>query len=164
MKKITSVLAAATLVALVTTGCLTSRKQVVTSTPSGFTTNYVTTVNEGNLALDAGVLQASAAIAVNAALIQTHNDPQVISALKNAKVALDGILGGTSQQTTQQVVDLLKANGNPALVAQVTSIVNAVSALEQQLLAKYGTTVAGEISLEILKSLDAGLAVGLQGH
>lgn len=150
--------------ALAFTGCVIGHKQVVTSTPAGFTTNTVAVVNEGNLALDAAALQASTAIAVNAVLIQTHKDPNVISALKNAKVAMDGILGGTSQQTTQQVVDLLKANGNPALVAQVQSIVQTVSALEQKLLATYGTTVAGEIGIEILKSLDAGLSTGLAGQ
>lgn len=162
MKKLISIVP---FVAMLTSGCVIGHKQVVSgSAATGYTTNSVAFVNEANLTLDASALQATTAIAVNVVLVQTHKDPQIIAALKNAKVAMDGILGGTSQQTTQQVIDILKANGNPSLVAQVTSIVNAVSALEQQLLAKYGTTIAGEISIEILKSLDAGLGVGLAGQ
>lgn len=146
------------------TGCVLGKKTTVTTNPNGtFTTNTVVVVNEANLALDSAALQAATAIGVNAVRIQTKNDPGVIQAMKDAKTALDGILMGASQQTTDQVLALLKANGNPALQQQVTSLVQTISALEQGLLQKYGATVAGEITLSILKSVDAGLAIGLAG-
>jgi len=163
MKQIVNVLAILGLVAM-SAGCVLGKKTSVTANPNGtFTTNTTVIVNEANLTIDSAALQAATAIAVNTVRIQTHNDPGVLSALRNAKVALDGVLMGASQQTTAQVLDILRANGNPALQQQVTSLVQTISALEQSLLQKYGVTVAGEITISILKSVDAGLAIGVAG-
>jgi hypothetical protein len=155
--------AALAAIAIVTlnTGCVTSKVQKVDAT-TGFT-NTVVVVNQANLALDSAALQGVTAIAVNTVVNQTHKDPNVVAALKNAKVALDGILGGANQQTTQQVLDLLKLQGNQALADQVTMLVQTASSLEQQLLAKYGQGVAGQISISLLKAISAGLSIGLAG-
>lgn len=142
-------------------GCVTSK--VAQISPTG-TTNYVTVVNQSNLELDSAVLQSVTAVAVATAITQTHNDPGVIAALKNAQMALNGILSGSNQQTTDQVLALLKAQGNQVLSAQVTALVSAVSAKEQELLQTYGQTVSGQITTEILKAINAGLVVGLAGH
>lgn len=161
MKKLFSVCLFA---AVFVSGCVIGHKTSVATNPNGtFTTNTVAIVNEANLSLDCVAIQGATAIAVNAVRVQTKNDPNVLNAIKNAKVALDGILTGANQQTTAQVMDILKSQGNPALQQQVASLVQTVSALEQSLLQKYGTTVAGEITLSILKSIDAGLAIGLAG-
>jgi hypothetical protein len=163
MKKI-AVFAALIAVVGLSSGCVTSKKIGIVTNPDGTsTTNITVVVNEANLALDCAAIQAATAVSVNAVRIQSKNDPGVISALKNAKTALDGILLGANQQTTDQVLTILKANGNPELQQQVSSLVQTISTVEQALLQKYGTTVKGEITLSILKSIDAGLAIGLAG-
>lgn len=165
MKSRIILLTSVPIVAVLFTACMTQKVPVVTgSAATGFSTNMVTEINTANLALDSAALQGATAIAVNLVLTQTKHDPGVVQALKNAHIAIDGILVGASQQTTAQVLEMLKIQNNAALSAQATSIMNAASALEQQLLAKYGASVAGQISIEILKSVDAGLAVGLSGQ
>ena len=162
--KLFALLGLAFVAAFAIVGCVTAKKITTTANADGtFTTNTTTVVNEANLALDCAGIQVVTAVSVNAVRIQSKNDPNVLNALKNAKVALDGILTGANQQTTAQVLTILKANDNPALQQQVSSLVQTVSALEQSLLQKYGTGVAGEITLSILKSVDAGLAIGLAG-
>ena len=62
-----------------------------------------------------------------------------------------------------QTTKLLGANGNPALAQQVTPLIGQVSVLEQQLLAKYGQGVTGQISVAIAKAVYNGIVVGLAG-
>ena len=155
------------IVAAVAIGCVAQKHQVVTgsgTTGDPFTTNTVWQVNTNNLLLDSAILSVGTSVAVNTAINGSHNDPGVIAALKNAQVGLGGILNGTNPQTTAQVVEILKAQGNPALVQQVTDMTGAISGLEQQLLAKYGVTVAGQISVALTKAVYSGLTVGLAGH
>lgn len=152
-------------VAVLATGCLTTKNTSVTPTSTGgLTTNVWYTVNTNNLALDCAGVQVVTAVAVNAALNASHNDPGVVNALKSAQVALGGILNGTNPQTTAQVVALLNAQGNPALTSQVTQLIQSLSAVEQQLLAKYGITVTGQISVALTQAVYSGLTVGLSGH
>jgi len=161
MKKLAVSLA---LIAVVSVGCMTSKKVTTSANPDGsFTSTTNVVVNEANLALDCTAISGVTAVAVNTALIQSKHDPVVLQALKNSKTALDAILFGTSQQTTQQVLDLLKINGNPALEQQVSQLVDTVSKLELALLQKYGTTVKGEIANSILQAIDTGLTIGLAG-
>lgn len=164
MKKLASFALLTAVIGLLSTGCAIAHKSTITANPNGtYTTNTTAVVNESNLALDCVAVQGATAIAVNVVLVQTKHDAGVIESLKNAKLALDGILLGSNQQTTQQVLELLKANGNPALQQQLTQLIDTASKLEQGLIQKYGVTVAGEIALSILKSIDAGLAIGLAG-
>ena len=164
-KRNTILLVATISIAAAVAGCMTTKKQVVGTDSSGATfTNTVTVVNEGNLALDATGVQVATAIAVNTVLVQTKYDPQVLQALKNAKTALDGILTGVNSETSQQVVAMLKLQNNASLSSQVDTLLQAISAAEQNLLAKYGATVAGEITVAMVKAVDAGLTVGLNGH
>ena len=139
------------------TGCVTSKRQVVTNG----VTNTVVVVNEANLAFDAAGLQAATAVAVNAVLAR---DPSAVGPLKTAQTVLAGVLNGTSPQTTAQVIALLKAQNNSALNQEMTTLVGEISALEQKLLAQYGATVAGEISVALTKAVYSGLTVGLAGH
>lgn len=163
--KIAKLIALAILVtgfAILATGCATSKTQTVTPNGSGgFTTNTVYTVNTNNLALDSAAAQVATAVAVNVVI---NAEPQSVPALKNAQAALGGILKGTNQQTTQQVIDLLKAQGNPVLAQQVTTLIGSLSAVEQNLLAKYGQGVAGQITLSLAEAVYSGLSVGLAGH
>ena len=145
------------IIASLNTGCVTKKVQTVTNGQ----TNTVTVVNQENLDLDAAALQGATSIAT--AFIVSKGNPADIAALKNAELAINGILNGANQQTTQQVIDLLKANGSATLQTQVSGLVQAASALEQKLLNKYGTTVAGQISVELTKAIYAGLVIGLAG-
>jgi hypothetical protein len=149
-------------------GCMTSKTTTVT--PGGTTaggvvfgpvTNTVTTVNEANLALDCGVLQGLVAAGVS---IVVQKEPGSIPALKDAELALDGILNGANTNTTAQALALLGSNSNPVLASEITSLMQVGSALEQKLLAKYGQSVTGEISLALTKAVYGGLVIGLAGQ
>jgi hypothetical protein len=143
-------------------GCMTSKVTTVTH-PTGGTgtvTNTVTVVNTNNLILDASVIQAAVATGVSVAI---QKDPSTIPAFKDAQMALDGVLNGSNTNTTAQVLALLGNDSNPTIASEVTPLISVASSLEQQLLAKYGSGVAGQISLAIAKAVDAGLIVALQG-
>lgn len=155
LKTLTLTFATITLVSF--TGCLTSKQ--VTTNPNGTSTTN-TVVNQANLLLDTSVLQGATAIATSVAI---QKDPSVIPALKDTQVALNGILNGSNSNTTTQVLGLLGTNSNPVLAAEITPLIGTVSGLEQTLLAKYGTNVAGQISIAIAKAVDGGLVVGLNG-
>lgn len=159
-KQTTIVLTLASLLisGLLIAGCVTSKVQ--TPGPNG-TTITTTVVNTNNLNLDAAVLQGATAISVS---LLVQKDPSTIQPLKNAHVALDGILNGANQMTTQEVLTMLKASGNPQLSAEVTSLVQTASSLEQTLLAKYGAEVGGQIAVAVTRAVDAGLIIGLAGH
>lgn len=151
------------------TGCMTSKTTTVTPggtnsvTGAGYlpVTNTVVTVNQANLTLDCGVLQGITAGAVS---VVVAKEPGSIPALKDAAVALDGILNGANTNTTAQVIGLLGGNANPVLNTEVTSLLSTVSALEQQLLAKYGPMVGGQIALAITRAVSEGLVTGLAGQ
>ncbi|MDE2101119.1 MAG: hypothetical protein KGL39_27980 [Patescibacteria group bacterium] len=143
-------------------GCMTSKVTSVTANGSGgFSTNVVTVVNTNNLILDSAAFQGATAIAASIAI---EKDPGVVPALKQAQIALDGVLNGASTNTVQDVLTSLKIQNNPVLNQQVSSLLAAASSLEQQLLAKYGVSVAGQITLSLAKAADAGLMLALQGH
>lgn len=155
MKKL---IAGALLAAVVTTGCVLSKKQTVTPNGTGgFTTNVVTTVNELNLALWTGGTRLAAA----GLTAEFKKDPVAVKALTDAHIALDGILHGANTNTTANVVEMLKSTGNPQLTMETTSFMNSVSKIEQGLLEKYGTTVAGEISVAFTQAISDGIALGL---
>lgn len=162
MKNILLFCSLATLV-LSQTGCLTSKTATVSQSPTGtFTTNYVTTVNTANLALWTTGASVATTVAVNTILASTKNDPTVLADLKKAQIALDGVVSGANQATTADVINMLKANGNPVLAQEVTGLITSISALEQQALVNAGATVPGEISLSFAKAVNSGLMVGLQ--
>lgn len=163
MKKIFSIAAMAVLLTLSQTGCVTSKTATVTQSPTGtFSTNYVTTVDTANLALWTTGASVATTVAVNAILSATKNDPAVLADLQKAQIALDGVVNGANQATTADVINMLKANGNPVLAQEVTGLVQSISALEQQALVNAGQTTAGEISLSFAKAVNSGLIVGLQ--
>ncbi len=146
------------IVTLVTGGCLLSKQAVVTSNGAGgFTTNIVTVVDEANLAIDASVLEVVTATAV----IRFKNNPQVVSALQDAHKALDGIIEGSNSATTQDVINILKIQGNSQLTDEVSSLVKIISLEEQKLIVKYGSSVAGKIALAVTRAVDAGIVIGL---
>lgn len=150
------------IVALALTGCLLSKKTTVTgNAATGFTTNTVVVVNEANLALDSVILQGATSIAV-APLVSKY--PNLVQPLRDAHVALDGIINGGNTNTSQQVIAMLKAQNNPALTEQINLLMQNVSKVEQDLLAKYGVTAAGEITISLARAIDAGLVIGLAGH
>lgn len=165
MKNMFLKLSAAVLAVLSVTliGCVTSKVSTVTPTATGFVTNTVTVVNTNNLTLDAAALQAATAVSVSL-VVNNPKNAAMIPALKDAQIALDGILNGSNATTTTQVLTLLQANSNPALSQEITSLLSVVSAFEQSVLAKYGPSVAGQIGLAVTRAIDAGLIVGLTGH
>ncbi len=152
---------------IIDTGCMIGTKSTVT--PGGTNTagvyfgpitNTVTVVNEANLALDSAALEAVTSIAISTVV---SKDPSVVEVLKNAHVALDGILNGSNPSTTGQVLAMLKAQNNPTLTSEINSLIGSANTLEQSLLAKYGSGVAGEITIALAKAINAGLSVGLAG-
>lgn len=159
MKKLLSIVL---LGALAFTGCLTKRTSTVTGTAAtGFTTNTVTTVNEDNLAIDSAVFQS---VVTTATALLVQHDPASAAPLRTAQRALDDVVNGVSQQSVNDVLGKLKAQGNPVVAQQVDSLLKAASAIEQKLVMKYGSSVAGEITIALVRAADAGLVVGLQGH
>jgi len=162
MKKIlaSSILGAAllagfALLTLLDAGCVT--RSVTTVSPAGVT-NTVTLVDTNALALDAAVLEGATAISVN---LIVQKDPAVVPALKDAQLALNGVLNGSNAQTTQQVLNLLKAGNNPAVASEVTSLVGVVSSLEQKLLGNYGAEAAGQITIALARAALGGIITGL---
>ena len=149
-------------------GCVTDKKTVVTPATTnalgvvtGPVTNTVTTVNTNNLLLDASVLQGATAVAVS---VVAQKDPSAVPALRDASVALNGILNGANPQTTGQVLGLLGSNSNATLAAEIGPLIGTVSALEQTLLNKYGSGVSGQITLALTKAVAAGFVAGLAGQ
>jgi hypothetical protein len=143
-------------------GCMTQK--VASVDPKTGATNFVTQVNQLNLALDCQGIQLLAAGAASTSLNLTKNNPKVLTALTDAHLALDGILHGASSNTTAQVVTMLKSANNPILTQQVISFEAALSKQEQALVQQYGTTVAGQISTAITQAIDNGIeiAIGVQ--
>ena len=134
-------------------GCMTTK----TTGPTGTVT---TTVNTNNLALDCAVIQSAAAIGTSVAI---QKDPSVVPILQTVQVALGGVLNGANASTTAQAIQLIGASSNPTLGQEVAPLIGMASALEQQLLAKYGQGVAGQISLAIAHALYSGITAGLAG-
>ena len=168
MNKSTTVLIITTgLAALTFMGCMMSKTTNVTTgglgtngVPFGPVTNVVITVNQANLTLDCGVIQGIAASAVS---IVAQKDPNSVPVLKDIELALGGILNGADTNTTAQAIALLGKNNNPVLAIEMTSLINTMSALEQQLLAKYGQKVGGQIALAISQAVYGGFVIGLAG-
>jgi hypothetical protein len=154
-------------IASFTAGCLTSRTTTVTpgtvnadGTTNAAVTNTVVTVNEANLAIDCSILTTTTSLAVSLA---AQDDPKVVPALKQAQIALDGVLNGANPNTTTQILNALGGKLNPTAAGNITGIVSSASSLEQNLLKKYGASVAGEITLAIARAIDDGLTQGLAG-
>lgn len=146
-------------VAMLTSGCLTSKQQTVTNG----VTNTVVVVNQAALLLDTTAASVATTLAVNTIITQTHNDPGVIGALKNAQIALTGVINGATPATTQDIINALKAQGNPVLANEITQLVAAISQQEQAALVKYGATAGGQIALAFAKAVNSGLMLALQG-
>lgn len=149
-------------------GCMTSR--VVTITPGGTNattgsitgpaTNTVTIVNTNNLQLDCLAIQGLAAGAtVGARLADTNTIPY----LQDAQTAMGGLLNGASEGSTAQILDALGQSGNTNLATAFAPVVAAASSIEQGLLAKYDTSVAGQISVAITRAVYNGISLGLAG-
>ena len=165
MIKVVTAVGISIFVGSILVGCMTSKSTVATPASTNSvgvvtpgTTTTVTTVNTNNLTIDAAVIQGVVATAVSVAV---QKDPSVIPALQIAQASLGGVLNGSDASTPGQIMALLGKNGNATIQAEITPLVSVVSGLEQQLLAKYGQGVAGQITLAIAKSVYAGLSVGL---
>jgi len=139
-------------------GCVTSK--VASVNPTTGATNIVTVVNQDNLTLDASMLRLVTSIGVSFAM---DKDQSILPQLKTVKIAVDGILHGTSSDTTQTVIDMLKASNNQTLSSEVAILLKTVSGIEQNLLAKYGQSNAGAISLAITGAISDGLGDALAG-
>lgn len=166
--KIAKLIALAILVtgfAILATGCAWKKTTTVTgSAVTGFTTNVTYSVNTNNLNLQKTIIAAGTTEAVTLTLGATKNDPAIVSALKNAQTALDGILHGSNQLTRDQVIAILKAQNNPTLSQQVDQLVQTISGYEQDWIAQFGQSVAGQISVAYTQAVYTGLSVGLAGH
>lgn len=143
---------------VISTGCMTSK--VAQVQPNG-TTNYVTVVNEVNLALDCEGIKLGAAGTVVAVEKLTHNDPKAIQAMQVAQTTIDGVLHGTSTATRQDILNILNKSGNATLAKEAESFAETVSNIEQKYLQGVSATVAGEITVKINQAIDDGLALGL---
>ena len=162
---ITSAILAVGAVGMLSTGCVTSKVVTPASTNAltgvviGATTNTI--VNTNNLLIDASVFQGVVATAVS---VVVQKDTNAIPILKDAQMALDGILNGANTNTVGNIIAVLGKNSNPTIASEVGPLVATFSALEQNLIAKYGTSVGGQITLALTKAGLAGLTVGLAGH
>lgn len=150
---------------LIPQGCMTSSTPVVTSSTNSaglvtLMTNTVTTVNQANLALDSAILQGAVTVYLSVAV---NKDPSIVPALKDAQLGLTGVLNGANTNSVSQILTALKQSSNPTLAAAMAPIVNDISVYEQAMLAKYGTTVSGQISIAFAQAVNGGLAVVLVG-
>jgi hypothetical protein len=136
------------------TGCVT------TPASTNSVTGVVTPVgvNTNNLAIDAAVINGLVATAVS---IVVQKDPHAIPALRDAQMALGGILNGANAGTPNQIIGLLGKNSNATIAAEIGPLINTLSALEQSLLNKYGQTASGQIVIAITRAIYGGFAVGL---
>lgn len=137
------------------TGCMTSK--VAQIQPNG-STNFVTIVNESNLEIDSLALQVAT---TEAASLLVARQPNLVPILRNAQVTIDGIINGLNAQTLDQVLALLKAQNNPQLADEVARLTKLADSVRASLVAKYGSTVGGEITLALLRAVNSGLIVGL---
>lgn len=144
---------------VISTGCMTSK--VAQINPTTGATNFVTVVNEVNLALDCEGIKLGAAGTVVAVEKLTHNDPKAIQAMQVAQTTIDGVLHGTSTATRQDILNILNKSGNATLAKEAESFAETVSNIEQKYLQGVSATVAGEITIKINQAIDDGLALGL---
>jgi len=149
-------------------GCVTDSKQVVTPASTnaqgvvtGPETNTVVTVNTNNLALDCAGVQI---IAMGATMAVTIQDPSAEPELRIAQVSLTSALEGANPDTTALVIASLGQSTNVVMQAQMGKILGSVSSLNQTLLAKYGPTVAGQITLALATAACDGMTAGLAGQ
>lgn len=158
MRKLVTPILSVALAGLLT-GCLLSKTQTVTgSAATGFTTNTVTTVNEGNLAIYTTTIRG--ATALSARIVLTHNKA-LAQPLQDAQTALTGIINGSNPQTVSQVLEMLKAQNDPILTREATDLVTLASQLEQKLLSQFGQSAVGEITLKLAQAASDGLSLGL---
>lgn len=157
MKKLVSLLSAAVLAVAIlsvipfTSGCLTSKQTTVTNG----VTNTVTVLNQA--ALDGYSLLAQVAATEVAQTIVAKN-PGATNVIQDIEVSLNGVISGANTSNVSQLIKLVGAN-NPASAAQLTALANTVSAYEQALVQKYGSTIAGQIAISFAKSINAGLGI-----
>lgn len=149
--------------ALILCGCATTKTTSVTSSTNALgqtiqTTNVVVAVNQANLALDCAGIQAATGLAVSIALQQ---DPSARADVLNVQATLNGILKGADSNSVAQITSLLKSSGNAAVTRNLAPLVSQASSLEQSLVAKYGTTVGGQIALAVANAINAGITSGL---
>lgn len=144
------------LVALaINAGCVTSKTtsvtprstNTVTGAVSPASTNTVTTVNQGNLDLDCAGLQL---VGTPALIYALEKDPSARPSVLDIQVALQGALQGADTNVVTQINGLI--GGDAALQAAVLPLIQGASALEQSLLAKYGSVVGVQITEAILRT------------
>jgi len=149
-------------------GCMTDSTQVVTPPSTnaqgvvvGPQTNTVVTVNTNNLILDCAGMQI---IAMGATMAVVDQDKTAEPELRAAQLSLGAALKGANPNTVGQVMASLGQSTNAVMLAQMGKITQGVSAMEQQLLAKYGPTVGGQIGLGIAQAVYDGMTSGLVGQ
>ena len=141
------------------TGCAT--KTVVTPATATAPATTNTVVNAANLAIDALVVQNVAAIGLP---ILIQKDPSVLPELKDASLALNLVLNGATTNTLNQVLAALGKSANTNLAATVAPYIVVVNSEQQALLTKYGSGVAGQITLALATAFNNGLTTALVGH
>jgi hypothetical protein len=135
------------LVAMV--GCVTKTTTTVTPGLNGASpvTNTVTTVNTNNLDIDCMVLQL---VGTPSLIYALEKEPSARPIVVDIQIALQGALNGADTNVTATITGLV--GGDAALDASITPLIQGASALNQQLLAKYGDKNAVIIGLAILRS------------
>jgi hypothetical protein len=129
------------------TGCVTKSSQMVTPGVNGgpATTNTVTVVDQSALSLDCAALSL---VGTPALIFALEKEPSARPIVQDIQVALDGALNGSNTNVVAQINGLV--GGDPALSASILPLIQGASALEQQLLVKYGTNNAVIIGKAVL--------------
>ncbi|MBU6231586.1 hypothetical protein KGP36_02865 [Patescibacteria group bacterium] len=137
-------------------GCAITRTPTVTANPNGgFTTNVVVSVNQTALSFDCLAVQA--VVSLGAQQVVQH-DPNSTAVIHDIERALSSTLSGANHADASTIIGLVGAsNASPVTQSQITQLVQYVSNAEQALIQKYGVTVAGQVTLAIVKSVLAGL-------
>lgn len=144
-------------------GCATSSEKVVTPYTNAlgqivYVTNTLVTVNQAVLDIEAGAVTDLASFATSEAI---KKDPSAKPILIKIQTGLTGVINGAGTNSTAQIIGLFSNSGNATITSEFAPVVTKVSQIEQSLITKYGSTVAGQIILAFAKALLAGITQGL---
>jgi hypothetical protein len=137
---------------LFNSGCVTSSSS-----------NGITTVNTNNLILDCGVLQGLVTAGAKVALADPKISVNARTAMTDINVIIAGVISGASTNSPTQIAALISGQvTDPQLATDIAPVVNFLSGLEQNALARYGSENWEIIGIAMAKAIGAGITQALQ--
>ena len=154
-------------VAMFNSGCAYSSSTGLQTNVVNGVTNVTTvtnvTVNQATLAVEELATQGGVAALVTALI---DKDPKAVPAIQDLQITLNGVLNGASTNSTAQLVATWQKKQDPALVAELTPLVNLFSSAEQNVVTKLNTSPQGQVAFALAQSGESGVTMALHatGH